>query len=124
MVLLWTAIIMAAVLFAAGHVPILFAIISRPQPLLIIAILLANFIPGLLFGWLFWRRELDAAMFSHAFAHCVNELISKNGKGEPDRHPPRLHHAVSPEVAVIAACNHPRCGSHHPRRYRRRSGFR
>lgn len=74
--LLWAAIIMAAALFAAGHLPFLFAIISRPQPLLIIAILLANFIPGLLFGWLFWGRGLEAAMFSHAFAHCVNALIS------------------------------------------------
>lgn len=74
--LLWAAITMAAALFAAGHLPFLFAITSQPRPLLIIVILLANFIPGLLFGWLFWRRGLEAAMFSHAFAHCVNALVS------------------------------------------------
>lgn len=74
--ILWAAVIMAAALFAAGHLPFLFAIAAQPQPALIAAILLTNFIPGLLFGWLFWRRGLEAAMFSHAFAHCVNALAS------------------------------------------------
>jgi hypothetical protein len=74
--ILWIAIPMAAALFAAGHLPFLFAIAAHPQPLLIVVILLANFIPGLLFGWLFWRRGLEAAMLSHAFAHCVNALVS------------------------------------------------
>lgn len=74
--ILWAAIVLAAALFAAGHLPLLFTIAAQPQPPLIIAILLANFIPGLLFGWLFWRRGLEAAIFSHAFAHCVNALAS------------------------------------------------
>lgn len=62
--------------FAAGHLPLLFAVATDPQRSLIAAILLANFIPGLLFGWLFWRRGLEAAMLSHAFAHGVNALAS------------------------------------------------
>lgn len=74
--ILWAAVIMAAALFAAGHLPLLFAIVAQPQPALIAATLLTNFVPGLLFGWLFWRRGLEAAMFSHAFAHCVNALAS------------------------------------------------
>ncbi|KJF72912.1 CPBP family intramembrane glutamic endopeptidase [Agrobacterium arsenijevicii] len=74
--ILRTAILMAAALFAVGHLPFLFAIAVHPQPSLIMVILLANFIPGLLFGWLFWRRGLEAAMLSHAFAHCVNALVS------------------------------------------------
>lgn len=73
---LWAAILMAAALFAAGHLPFLFAVATDPQPSLIVAILLANFIPGVLFGWLFWRRGLEAAMLSHGFAHCVNALAS------------------------------------------------
>ena len=75
-VILWAAIIMAAALFAAGHLPFLFAIVAQPQAALILTVLLTNFIPGLLFGWLFWRRGLEAAMLSHALAHCVNALIS------------------------------------------------
>ncbi|MCZ7466909.1 CPBP family intramembrane glutamic endopeptidase [Rhizobium rhizogenes] len=74
--ILWSAIVLAAALFAAGHLPLLFAIAAQPQPSLIVTILLANLVPGLLFGWLFWRRGLEAAMFSHAFAHCVNALAS------------------------------------------------
>jgi membrane protease YdiL (CAAX protease family) len=75
-VIFWAAILMAAALFAAGHLPFLFAIVAQPQAALILAVLLTNFIPGLLFGWLFWRRGLEAAMLSHALAHCVNALIS------------------------------------------------
>ncbi len=72
----WAAILMAAAFFAAGHLPFLFAIIPQPQPALITVILFANLIPGILFGWLFWRRGLEAAMLSHALAHCVNALAS------------------------------------------------
>ncbi|EPR19460.1 abortive infection protein [Agrobacterium sp. TS43] len=75
-VILWAAILMAAALFASGHLPFLFAIVAQPQAALILAVLLTNFIPGLLFGWLFWRRGLEAAMLSHALAHCVNALIA------------------------------------------------
>ncbi|MCW0980666.1 CPBP family intramembrane metalloprotease [Agrobacterium sp. BT-220-3] len=74
--MLWAAILVAAALFATGHLPLLFAITTDPQPSLIVAILIANFIPGVLFGWLFWRRGLEAAMLSHAFAHCVNALAT------------------------------------------------
>jgi hypothetical protein len=46
--------------------------------MLIVGVLLGNFIPGLLFGWLFWRRGLEAAVLSHAFAHCVNAIVSRS----------------------------------------------
>lgn len=75
-VMLWTAIVIAAALFAVGHLPFLFAITVHPQPLLIVSVMLGNFIPGLMFGWLFWRRGLEAAMLSHAFAHCVNATVA------------------------------------------------
>jgi membrane protease YdiL (CAAX protease family) len=75
-VMLWNAIFIAAALFAVGHLPFLFAIPVHPQPLLIVSVMLGNFIPGLMFGWLFWRRGLEAAMLSHAFAHCVNATVS------------------------------------------------
>lgn len=74
--ILWAAIVIAAALFAAGHMPFLFAMTVQPQASLVITILLANPVPGLLFGWLFWRRGLEAAMLAHAFAHGVNALAS------------------------------------------------
>lgn len=70
------AIVIAAALFAAGHLPFLFTIAAQPRPALVLAVLTGNFIPGLIFGWLFWRRGLEAAILSHSFAHCINALAT------------------------------------------------
>ena len=34
--------------------------------------LTGNFIPGMLFGWLYWRRGLEAAIIAHALAHLLS----------------------------------------------------
>lgn len=52
----WAAIAAAALLFALGHLPLLFAMVARPPAWMIAAIILGNFLPGIAFGWLFWRR--------------------------------------------------------------------
>ncbi|MGF0523660.1 CPBP family glutamic-type intramembrane protease [Agrobacterium pusense] len=65
-----------AALFAAGHLPFLFTIAAQPRPALVLAVLTGNFVPGLIFGWLFWRRGLEAAILSHGFAHCINTLVA------------------------------------------------
>ncbi|WP_367353885.1 CPBP family intramembrane glutamic endopeptidase [Agrobacterium pusense] len=74
--IMWAAIVIAAALFAAGHLPFLFTIAAQPRPALVLAVLTGNFIPGLIFGWLFWRRGLEAAILSHGFAHCINALAA------------------------------------------------
>ena len=73
---MWAAIVIAAAVFAAGHLPFLFTIAAQPRPALVLAVLTGNFIPGLIFGWLFWRRGLEAAILSHGFAHCINALAA------------------------------------------------
>ncbi len=65
----WAGAASAALLFAAGHLPILFSAMPNPPLMLLTATLLGNAVPGLLFGWLFWRRGLEAAMIAHALAH-------------------------------------------------------
>lgn len=30
-----------------------------------------NILPGIAFGWLYWRHSLEAAMLAHVFAHVV-----------------------------------------------------
>ncbi|HEU4968472.1 type II CAAX prenyl endopeptidase Rce1 family protein [Sphingomonas sp.] len=67
----WAAIALAALLFAAGHLPLLFLLAGSPPAWLIAAVLAGNALPGLLFGWLFWRRGLEAAMIAHAVAHLI-----------------------------------------------------
>ena len=60
---------LAALLFAVGHLPALFLLAPDAPSSLVLMVLACNFVPGLLFGWLFWRRGLEAAMAAHAFAH-------------------------------------------------------
>ena len=65
----WAAIVCAAGLFASGHLPALFFLLPHPPTWLVALALAANFVPGVFFGWLFWRQGLEAAMMAHALAH-------------------------------------------------------
>ena len=62
------AITAAAVLFAAGHLP---AVATQMDltPAVVARTLVLNGCAGLLYGWLFWRRHLEAAMVAHACTH-------------------------------------------------------
>lgn len=66
--LIWTAIVLAALLFGAGHLPALASMVAL-TPLLIIRTILLNALGGLVFGWLFWRYSLEVAMVAHASFH-------------------------------------------------------
>jgi hypothetical protein len=69
---LWAAITVAAILFAAGHLPVLYLLIPAPPSELLLLVLAGNTVPGILCGWLFWRRGLEAAMIAHALAHLFS----------------------------------------------------
>jgi hypothetical protein len=60
----WTANLVAALGFAAIHIPQAQALLGLSVPILIF-IFVGNGVPGLAFGWLFWRRGLLAAMSAH-----------------------------------------------------------
>lgn len=64
----WIGNLGAALLFALGHLPALYALVDPPA-WLVAAVLLGNTSVGLVFGWLFARRGLEAAMIAHAGAH-------------------------------------------------------
>jgi len=68
----WSALVASSALFAAGHLPVLFMLLPDAPGWFIGGVLAANFIPGMLFGWLFWRRGLEAAMIAHALAHFLS----------------------------------------------------
>lgn len=72
----WLAIAAAALLFALGHLPLLFAMGVSPRGWMIAAIIVGNAVPGLAFGWLFWRRGIEAAMMAHALAHLLSTLAA------------------------------------------------
>jgi len=62
------AVAVAAILFAAGHLPAVAAQLDL-TPAIVARTLVLNGVAGLLYGWLFWRRHLEAAMVAHAFTH-------------------------------------------------------
>jgi hypothetical protein len=72
---MWAAILAAALLFGAGHLgavsaiaPLTAAVVARTVAL--------NALAGVAFGWLFWRRSLEAAMLAHMTVHVVLTLVS------------------------------------------------
>ena len=66
--------IIAALLFAAGHLPATFMMIGN-SPLIIFRCLLLNGGFGLLFGYLYRKHGLRYSMLAHAGCHIVSKLI-------------------------------------------------
>jgi hypothetical protein len=67
----WIGIILASILFALGHFPVVFNTVQNPTLTLLTYILLGNSIAGLFFGWLYWKKGLEAAFIGHIFAHVA-----------------------------------------------------
>jgi hypothetical protein len=66
----WVAASLAAMLFGAGHLPAMRAAATLNAPLIIRTVGL-NALAAMVFGWLYWRRSLEAAMIAHASTHVV-----------------------------------------------------
>lgn len=71
---MWLAIIGAALIFAAGHLPAV-AVIAPLTPAMLTRTLVLNAGAGIAFGWLYWRRGLEAAMVAHFAADIVLHVI-------------------------------------------------
>ena len=65
----WTGIILVSILFAAGHLPVVFMAVQNPSISLLTFIIIGNSVAGLFFGWLYWKKGLEAAFIGHIFAH-------------------------------------------------------
>jgi membrane protease YdiL (CAAX protease family) len=70
----WIANILAAVLFGLGHLPATEMIIPL-TPLVITRAILLNGIGGVIFGWLYWKGGLEAAMIAHFSADIVLHVL-------------------------------------------------
>ena len=67
----WIGILVAALIFAAGHLPIA-SLSGAPLTTSLFAyIILGNVIGGIVFGWLYWKKGLEAAFVAHIFAHVA-----------------------------------------------------
>lgn len=67
----WTGILVASILFAVGHLPVVFNAIENPTTSLFAFVLIGNSIAGLFFGWLYWKKGLETAFIAHIFAHVA-----------------------------------------------------
>ena len=71
----WIGIMAAALIFALAHLPFLYGVVGNPPVWRAIAATAINGLAGAVFGWLFWRRGLEAAMMAHTLAHVTAALI-------------------------------------------------
>ena len=67
--------IVAALLFAAGHLPATVSIFGALTPLILFRCFLLNGGFGLIFGWLYRKHGIIYAMMGHALFHIVSKLI-------------------------------------------------
>ncbi|WP_268876550.1 CPBP family glutamic-type intramembrane protease [Litchfieldia alkalitelluris] len=72
---------MAAVLFGVGHLPAAFSIFGKSR-LVVTRTILLNAIPGILFGWLYWKFGIEIAILSHFLSDiclhvCLGPIIRK-----------------------------------------------
>lgn len=70
---MWGAILLAALLFGVGHLPALAALVTL-TPALVARTILLNAAGGIIFGVLFWKESLEAAMVAHGGSHVVMSL--------------------------------------------------
>lgn len=67
--------VVAAILFAAGHLPATYVIFGSLTPLILVRCFLLNGGFGLVFGWLYRKYGIVYAMMGHALFHVVCKLI-------------------------------------------------
>jgi hypothetical protein len=72
---LWVANVLAALLFAAGHLPAVKAIGLPLDAFMIIRTLTLNSVAGLAFGWLYVSAGIEAAMISHFTADLILHVL-------------------------------------------------
>ncbi len=72
--MVWAGNLLAALLFGAAHLPQAAQFYGFSGPIAVHTLLL-NAIPGVVFGWLYWRRGLVAAMVAHGVADVVLKAV-------------------------------------------------
>jgi membrane protease YdiL (CAAX protease family) len=70
----WIANLLAALLFGLGHLPAMSLLVPL-TPLGIARTILLNGLVGIAFGWLYWKRGLEAAMISHFSADIILHVL-------------------------------------------------
>lgn len=67
--------VVAALAFAAGHLPATVAVFGQLTPLILLRCFLLNGCFAMIFGWLYRKYGIVYSMVSHAMFHIVSKLI-------------------------------------------------
>ncbi|MDR2964868.1 MAG: CPBP family intramembrane metalloprotease [Treponema sp.] len=72
---IWIAIILSAIIFGLGHLPATAQIVELNTIVVLRAIVL-NGVGGIIFGWLYWKKGLEAAIIAHFSTDIVLHVIT------------------------------------------------
>ena len=75
-VYVWLAVVVSALVFAAGHLPAASVLIGTLTVNIVVFVVVANTAFGILFGYLYSRYGLEAAMIAHGTTHLVNYVAA------------------------------------------------
>lgn len=71
----WAAIVVAALLFGAGHLPPAIELWGL-SPIVVFRTIVLNAVAAMAFGWLYWRRGIEMAMLGHFSADIVLHVLA------------------------------------------------
>lgn len=71
----WVANIVTALIFAVSHFPLLLSVVPHPTVWLYLYIILANGAAGVILGYMYMKRGLECAMWTHLITHVTMFLI-------------------------------------------------
>ena len=71
----WVAIVAAALVFGAGHLPAAVELWGL-SPIVVFRTIVLNAVAAIGFGWLYWRRGIEMAMLGHFSADIVLHVLA------------------------------------------------
>ncbi|OGT38391.1 MAG: hypothetical protein A3F12_07755 [Gammaproteobacteria bacterium RIFCSPHIGHO2_12_FULL_38_14] len=69
--IVWFAIILSSILFAVGHLPGYLSLGCKKTVGFVVSMIGLNLWAGVIFGWLFWKYGLSAAIIAHILFHAI-----------------------------------------------------
>lgn len=72
----YMGILISSFLFAIAHLPMAFTLLSSDiNATIIIYLIGVNLLAGIVYGYIFWKKNIEAAMIAHIFTHVFLILI-------------------------------------------------
>jgi hypothetical protein len=73
---MWISNLLAALVFGLSHLPSAISIGLPMTSLVIARILILNGLPGVVYGWLYWKQGLGSAMLAHLSSDILLHVIA------------------------------------------------